>query len=198
MAISSMLLNLIDLHKKYNLQIIGLIHIGAHKAEEYKVYKRLDIKNVVWVEANEDLIPVIKKVIGNQTVINAVISDCEKQVIYYKCSLTGSNSILEPNLNLKWRNDLYLKQKVSKNAIPLKQLQTNENFLYMDTQGSELDILKGSDLSKIDYIYTEVHKVQTYKNCPHVNDIDKYLTDYNRAETVWTRDRWGDAFYIKK
>ena len=47
-----MLINLEELISKYNLNIKGIIHCGAHHAEEFKLYKKNKINNVVWIEAN--------------------------------------------------------------------------------------------------------------------------------------------------
>ena len=38
-----MMMNLENIVKKYNLQIEGVIHIGAHHGQEYKDYKKQGI-----------------------------------------------------------------------------------------------------------------------------------------------------------
>ena len=75
------------------------------------------------------------------------------------------------------------------------------NFLSIDIQGAELLALKGmGDLLKyFDYLY-KINKDYVYKNCCLVNEIDDYLKNFNfeRVETKWTNQNWGDGFYIKK
>ena len=45
-----MLLDFEKLITKYSLQIKGVIHIGAHFGQEHKLYKKTNIKNIVYVE----------------------------------------------------------------------------------------------------------------------------------------------------
>jgi hypothetical protein len=41
--------------------INGIIHIGAHQAEELKTYLDCGIEDVLWVEANPNLYPYLRK-----------------------------------------------------------------------------------------------------------------------------------------
>ena len=60
-----------------------------------------------------------------------------------------------------------------KNNIDLNNYET----LIMDTQGSELLVLKGAKniLKKIKYIKTEVSDFESYKGCCQLKDIDKFM-----------------------
>ena len=79
---------------------------------------------------------------------------------------------------------------------------TSYNFLNIDVQGYELEVFKGAfeSLKNIDYIISEVNRDEVYENCPHIDELDKYLFQLNfkRVETDWAGDSWGDALYIKK
>ena len=76
------------------------------------------------------------------------------------------------------------------------------NFMNIDVQGYELEVLKGSMniLEGIDYIYTEVNNAEVYEDTPHIDELDEYLSSYNfkRVETSWIGITWGDALYIKE
>ena len=78
----------------------------------------------------------------------------------------------------------------------------NFNFLNIDVQGYELEVLKGGakTLEGIDYIYTEINRAEVYENTPHVDELDSYLKPYGfiRVESDWTGDTWGDGLYIKE
>lgn len=172
------------------LDIKGVIHVGAHTAEERRLYKC----PVIWVEADWELwntLDVEQKEWFAATDYNG---EAMLNVMPFK----AANSLLEPNLN-KRRKDVYVKEKQLVPARRIETIQTPEyNFLNLDIQGAELNALKGCNLDYFDYIYTEVHKVETYKNCTQIEEIDNYLTDFERIETKWTNQGWGDAFYIKK
>ena len=45
-----MLLNLENLKLKYNLNIKGVIHIGAHVGQEMNTYKKINVPNVMFFE----------------------------------------------------------------------------------------------------------------------------------------------------
>ena len=55
-------------------------------------------------------------------------------------------------------------------------------------------------MSYIDYIYTEVNEEELYEGCALIDEIDEFLTLFNfeRVKTHMTKEKWGDAFYIKK
>ena len=75
------------------------------------------------------------------------------------------------------------------------------NFLNMDTQGYELEVLKGgtNTLKGINYIYTEVNQAEVYENNAMISDLDEYLVDFDRVATGWHGSQtWGDALYIRK
>lgn len=72
----------------------------------------------------------------------------------------------------------------------------------LDVQGYELEVLKGSQemLANIFGILTEVNRDELYENCIQVEQLDDFLNlyDFQRVETNWEGETWGDAFYLKK
>ena len=77
--------------------------------------------------------------------------------------------------------------------------------LNIDTQGYELEVLKGSVKALSDnvkYLILEINKKELYEGCPLVQDLDKFLNNFNfvRTDTHYWLDSfsWGDAFYIRK
>ena len=50
-----MLISLESIIKKYNPNIKGILHLGAHLLEEKSDYDRFNIKDVIWVEGNPNL-----------------------------------------------------------------------------------------------------------------------------------------------
>ena len=75
------------------------------------------------------------------------------------------------------------------------------NFLNMDVQGYELEVLKGGSqtLKSIDYVYTEVNRAEVYKKCAMIEDVSDHLREFGliKVAEAWHGD-WGDAFYIKE
>ena len=78
------------------------------------------------------------------------------------------------------------------------------NFMNIDVQGYELEVLKGAEetLKSVDLVLTEVNKVEMYKDCAIIEDIDAYLLKFGfqRIVEYWQLDggTWGDALYLKR
>jgi len=75
---------------------------------------------------------------------------------------------------------------VVKKTITLDEIVKKKNlpfpdFLKIDTQGSELDILKGSQksISKCSLIYLECPIIEYNLGAPNLNDYIKYLNSIN-------------------
>jgi hypothetical protein len=54
-------------------------------------------------------------------------------------------------------------------------------------------------LGSLDYLYIEVNEEELYKGCALITEIDYYVSKYGfeRKLTHMTKNKWGDAFYIK-
>ena len=115
-----------------------------------------------------------------------------------------SSSILEPKEHLFYHREVTFE---GSEEIEIKKFCDlgidNVDYLNIDVQGYELEVLKGvRNLDEIKYIKTEVNRKELYKNCVLVDDLDRYLAQYNfvRVKTVWWQLTvpWGDAIYINK
>ena len=89
---------------------------------------------------------------------------------------------------------------------PLDEIMQGKefNFLNIDVQGYELEVLRGAEicLENVYYIIVEVNKAELYQGCPMVEEIDDFLSGFgfSRVETEWrhNREKWGDALYVKQ
>jgi len=61
-----------------------------------------------------------------------------------------------------------------------------------------LEMLKGTDLSMIDYLMLEFHLVETYKDVPLLSDLLLYLEDYKVVAKHTTKHNWGDILMVRK
>lgn len=202
-----MLINFDNIYKKYNLQITGVIHIGAHYGEEISYYLHHNINNIILFEPLRENFNVLKNNIKNTNIIahNVALGSQEMTTTMILSSNNSqSSSILKPKEHLKQHPDVKFsgKEEVQVKTLDSYNLK-NFNFINMDVQGYELEVLKGAceTLKSIDYVYCEVNRAEVYENNAMVNEIDEFLSGYNfnRVETFWptTKHLWGDAFYIK-
>lgn len=207
-----MLIDLRSLVVQHRMNIVGVIHVGAHTVEEKPIYDDLGIDNVLWIEGNKDLEPIIKRKLAYDSrhkYIMAVVSDGNGESDFNITNQTGSSSLLGLGLNKTNRKGL----KVDK----IKKVKThtldvlfdlyddidieNYNMLNLDIQGAEMKALHGfiHNLKHIDYIYTEVHTAETYVGVPKLEELDRLLgVDFKRVEMRLTKYGWGDALYKRR
>ena len=122
----------------------------------------------------------------------------EKKKIYILGNRLGSSSMYEPDkdfLNIHGINekdinkfDVTETKEVDCTTIDasLKILDINKlDYLKIDTQGSELEILKGMKLFRPVLIRTEVHVFSMYKNVPPWSDLLTYFNDLDYMACDW-------------
>lgn len=207
-----MMLDMHSLINKYDMNITGVIHIGGHTGQEYDEYIKIEtIKHIIFFEPDPFNFPKLEdKTEHDDRVIciNTALGPFECKVHMHRESGNNgqSNSLLEPHIHTQIYPGIVFDNRVEVDVQPLDRYETSDvlNFINMDVQGGELNVLIGASetLKNIDYIITEVNKAELYKNCALIEDIDYYLSKYNfeRVEEVWDRDNpvWGDALYIKR
>jgi len=202
-----MLINFSDLKNKYRMNIKGIIHIGGHYGEEITDYLREGIQNILVFEPlNENFDILTEKVKdlnanieGYQVALGSkpgeykmYVSDNEKQ----------SSSILKPKVHLTHHPHVKFPSVETVEVHLLDDYNCYDyNFINMDVQGYELEVLRGGleTLKQVDYVYCEVNRDEVYEHNAYVQEIDEFLSDYDmiRVETDWAGDIWGDALYIK-
>ena len=204
-----MLLDFNELITKYELQITGILHVGAHWGEEYLSYIDNDIKKVVFIEPLKENFRILQDrfdSIDDVVLINKGAGSEIKRLKMYKASNSlVSSSILKPKRHLTQHPDVIFDDGETIVEIDRIDNMLHDivpyNFMNVDVQGYELEVFKGAGqfLGQVDFIMTEVNRDEVYEGCAQVEEIDDYLSTYHfkRVETTWDGDCWGDAFYIK-
>lgn len=190
------------------MSVNGVIHIGGHVGQEIPIYKKINENLPIYVfephpQTYSKLIENIKGysnihpyniALGSkETILELFVDDKEGQC----------NSLLHPKLHLQQYPEVKFNTKINVLVKTLDSIdiQDNINFLSMDVQGYELEVLRGSinTIKHINYIMTEINKVELYENGCIINELDDFLNKYQfkRVETTWDGDTWGDAFYIR-
>lgn len=206
-----MYIRLQDLIAKHNIKITGIIHAGAHHGQEYDDYKASGVEKIIFIEPCYPAFKVLKEkflntngVILVHSALGAYNGEAEMNV---EVANTGqSNSILKPKKHLEQFPSItfplteMVKMQRLDDLMATVQDDHVYNFLNMDVQGYELQILKGAGriLDTIKYVYTEVNTDEIYENCARMEEIDQFLKDFDRVETNMAGGNWGDAFYIRK
>lgn len=202
-----MLIDFNYLVSRYGLDIKGVVHVGAHYGEEIPDYLKRGIKNIVCFEPLvQNLWHLEKHASEHVKIFPVALGEREDEVtMNISSNQAQSSSVLNPKKHLQQHPDVkfFGTQKVlMKKMNSFKKEINGCNYLSMDVQGYEYQVLLGADevLDKFDYVYCEVNRDETYENNYMVDDIDLLLSKigFDRVETSWDGGIWGDAFYVKR
>ena len=162
---------LIEIKKNVNVKCV--YDIGAYKGEWANFYKKTSLSNSKFIlfEANSDHITSLKK--NNFQYFITTLSDKVKEVEFYNGNFSGDSYYKENTNNY---NKLLPSKRITEtldnivysNNLPLPDL------IKIDTQGSEIDILKGGRLTikNCKFIYLECSFSAKY------NDNNLNILDY--------------------
>ena len=175
----------------YLKNVTGLIHVGANLGQERELYATYNIK-VLWVEPLPDIFAQLCKNIEafpNQTAINHLVTD--KDDAEYVFNVANNDGLSSSILDLAKHREIWPDVKyvatLTLKSVTLDTLLNrigNENRAYqalvLDTQGSELLVLKGSEgnLTQFKFIRAEAADFESYANCTQVEELTDYLARF--------------------
>jgi len=176
-------------------KIAGIIHVGANTGQERELYAKYGV-SVVWVEPIPAVFETLKSNLVNfpkQVAIKGLVTDLDNEEYYFNVASNNgaSSSILDLNLHEDiWPEVTYQKKiRLLSRTLPSLLKDNNINasmydMLVMDTQGSELLVLKGAIaiLQNFNYIKTEVPDFESYKGCCQLKDLQSFLNEHGFTE----------------
>ncbi len=198
----------------------GIIHIGANSAQERDHYKKLGIKNVIWIEADPKLYRIGKKNISNkkyvgQKIFNYLVTD--KNNILYSFNIASNNGASSSIFKVKKLEKLYsglkyvkkikIRSKTLTEIFKIKKINIKKyQALHIDTEGSEFLILKGAKklLPQFKYLKIEIADAGIYHKNVGPEVIGKYLSNFGYTEIKRTEiynnslGKVFDILYINK
>lgn len=191
----------------------GIIHVGAHEAEELSDYVSFGKTKVLWVEANPDKWSCISEKISDYPGMRlgrfAAASSTGGSATLNIASNGQSSSLLPFGTHANSYPSIVYTEKVSVDLCSVDDWifrlgvdPAGYNFVNLDIQGYELQALRGmtSQLRYVDYVYTEVNFRDVYAGCAKMVELDDFLAGFGlrRVAVVDTGAGWGDAFYSRK
>ena len=159
-------------------------------------------------------------------VLQAALGEKKEKADFYLCAEQENSSLLKPNLELlsrfpnpaRFAVQRTLELELDSLDHQLEQAGVSQvDFIKLDTQGTELPILKGGlkTLEKVMGLQVEVSFVSLYQNQPLFTDINNFLTSldfelFDIKRSFWVRDTknlkqdlnkgqllFGDALYFR-
>lgn len=196
---------------KFLQEISGVIHVGANIGQERDLYNKLGLF-VIWIEPIPEVFQMLKQNLQgfkSQRAFQYLVTDFDdREYQFHIANNTGASSSI---LDLEQHKDIWpsvnyvstislksitLASLIQKECIDLTKYQA----LVMDTQGSELLVLKGTVplLSNFKYIKTEIPDFESYSNCCKLDEINSFMVqhgyiEYSRHE--FARRSQGGSYY---
>lgn len=188
-------------------KVNGIIHVGASEGQERDLYNNYSL-NVLWIEPIPQIYQKLQNNIQNyskQIGLNYLVTDKDDQEYdFYISNNNGeSSSILELNLHKKtWPGVKYIdKIRLKSKTLPTIIKENNidlDNYeaMILDTQGSELLILKSSVeiLHKMKYVSLEVADFDSYKDCCKLNEVDEFFNNIGFKRIDLKKWSWGKEY----
>jgi FkbM family methyltransferase len=172
-----------------------VIHVGANSGQEREVYRQHGLK-VVWIEPIPSVFQKLEHNLihyPDQIALQALVTDKEdKEYTFHVASNEGaSSSILEFGQHsdiwpeVRYERSLQLKSTTLTTLLREHSIMPNsKDALVLDTQGSELLVLKGSlpILQEFRFIKTEVADFAVYAGCCQLNELSSFLQAHGFRE----------------
>lgn len=167
----------------------GVVHVGANVGQERNLYQSYGLK-VLWIEPIPSVFAELQRNIqaySKQSACQALVTDVDGQS--YQFNIANNKGASSSILPFKKHKDIWPEvdytTTVTMTGVTLdslfKQQQikaSNYQALIMDTQGTELLVLKGglTVLKHFQYIKTEVPDFEAYEGCCQLTEMNDFMT----------------------
>jgi FkbM family methyltransferase len=187
----------------------GVIHVGANRGQQRFYYAAIGA-DVFWIEADpsvyEDLLSNIAPWSPRQRAICGLVTETDgEECILNIANNEGLSSSVLPFGGHKriWKDVDYVDQiRLVGQTLPtlLKaEDPTKYDALVMDTQGTELMILRGATniLSAFDRIRIEAADFEVYLDCARADEITAFMREHDfreRLRVPFAESEYGNCF----
>ena len=175
----------------------GVVHVGANVGQERGLYDGYGL-DVLWIEPIPDVFAALSANIAGfprQRALERLVTD--RDDASYEFHVANNDGQSSSILELKEHRDVWPKvaftRTITLQSSTLATLFAREKIdasrydaLVMDTQGSELLVLRGAEplLGGFNFIKTEAPDFEAYAGCAMLEDIERYLGARGYAEVA--------------
>lgn len=193
----------VGIFDRYGVKPKGVIHVGMWAFEEHECYTQLFGTNVIGIEASPEIYTTMSKPAADKygyKAYNFPAFSKDNAVMDFYINSSSSSLFKEGRANLpsikmttKTLDTLIEEEKIDMETI---------DFLNIDAEGTELEILKGIDknLCHINFVDLETSVGDRYNSGVCLKTIRSYLKErhYDLVEisSSFFNQGWGDAFFI--
>lgn len=182
-------------------------HLGEDSIEIAKIWPKAKIYSFEPAPLVFKKLKEMTKKYKNITPIKKALGEKNGKKIFY---LSGNindaaSSLKQPNKVLTFFPEIPFEKKTIVSVVNLdhwvkKMKLENIDLLWLDLQGSELDVLKSSKktLSKVKVIHLEILFDELYKNCPINTTLETFLIKrgFTKIKETHCHKTFGNAVFI--
>ena len=187
-----------------------IVHIGANIGQERELYECYGL-SVVWIEpipaVYQELVRNIKPY-PRQRAIQALLTDRPGDMVKFNIASNSgaSSSIFDLALHkdiwpeVGYVDQIELRTETLDRVLAMRGIDLPIDALILDTQGSELLVLKGAEaaLRQVSFVKIEAADFEAYKGCATVATIEAFLKKFSFRrvkKTRFARHPSGGGYY---
>jgi len=203
-----MLISVQELTRFFDVHPNGVLHVGAHNAEEAIDYSDHKWGSIIWVEMLPEKYEALRDRFANDVcnlVLHAACWDIDGvRLPIFRASNGQSSSLLSPERHLIDYPSISFVEGAEITTSRLDSILPagwRFDFINFDVQGAELRALRGlgERLANVRWAYLEVNALRMYRDCPLIDELDVFMKSMGFAR-IATRMAgslgWGDALYV--
>jgi FkbM family methyltransferase len=168
-----------------------VLHVGAHHGEEVPTYLQCGFTTITLVEPDADNCALMNAQEWASRVRVYGVACASKTSLaapFYRNEATPFSS-LTPNLR---------RGRVTTTTVPVvrtSDLQADANVLVVDTQGTEMDVLWGADLSRLELVIVETQTRAPTAHGAYLPQLLHWASENGWQRRIeWVRERgWSDT-----
>lgn len=182
-------------HEPWLKQVHGVIHVGANIGQERQLYRKRGLR-VLWIEPIPEVFAVLQRHIAGlagQQAVQALITERagDEHELRVASNQGGSSSILPMKRHaelwpeVRYERTLRLRSESLPSLFERLQLRPQDyDFLTLDTQGSELMVLRGAVpmLPGFRFVKVEVADFEAYAGGCLLRDVERFFTAHGFVE----------------
>ena len=179
-----------------------ILDIGGHTGEFYSLARTAFPNSYVFIiEGNKECEPYLKK-LGTRYLIRLLGKENTKTIFYKTKSdpISTGNSIYK-EITPHFKGEQVIEEEVELRTIDSTfKEETYFDLIKIDTQGAELDILRGGSriAKKAKGILLEVSYTEYNEGAPLYDEVVKFMDEYGfvekeiLSEIYWSNDGYGE------
>lgn len=187
-----------------------VLHVGACQLEELPKYNTAGIADIVWVEARPDAVMEMRAKHPREKILQACVGSSTGKTVTFDTYANGmcssalrSTAYLRSFTRAKVNSSCQMKIITLSDLFSRSNIQRPFDFLNVDVQGLELEVLKGYPdkwWPFVKVVYVEVNAIAQYEGSCTPEEVDLFLMQkgfVKKCEKWCGNVGYADVVYVR-